>query len=210
MCFGRGEMRVAEGRRPEKHEEHDDAEGPQVDLRVVPGPQQHLGRRKTRRAAWRIRHARARRRGELCFRQTEVGKLRAPSSIEKHVFRFQISVDDADEVQRGEARGDLADDFSRVRFRQFPLALEQPEQGASRQQLKNQLHLRGRFEGVDKLNEIGVSELRTLPQYCHFSLQSCRMNSAALACTLHRNDLSCAFRPRCSHHTVCAAALDGF
>ena len=60
------------------------------------------------------------------------------------------------------------------------------------------------------LNEIGVSELRTLPQYCHFSLQSCRMNSAALACTLHRNDLSCALRPRCSHHTVCAAALDGF
>ena len=34
MCFGRGEMRVAEGRRPEKHEEHDDAEGPQVDLRA--------------------------------------------------------------------------------------------------------------------------------------------------------------------------------
>ena len=182
-----------------------------VCLRVVPGPQQHLGRRKTRRAAWRIRHARARRRGELCFRQTEVGtgmggqrsrrsrtcwreegrepgkahdgasqpaaavasgrakvggaraQLRAPSSVEKHVFRFQISVDDADEVQRGEARGDLADDFSRVRFRQFPLALEQPEQGASRQQLKNQLHLRGRFEGVDKLRVVAVAAWRWSP-----------------------------------------------
>ena len=59
-----------------------------------------------------------------------------------------------------EARGDLADDFSRVRFRQFPLALEQPEQGASRQQLKNQLHLRGRFEGVDKLRVVAVAAWR--------------------------------------------------
>ena len=250
MCFGRGEMRVAEGRRPEKHEEHDDAEGPQVDLRAREESRQRSpqwtsrlrsplrrkaagesgdgstcgrcaselcpdrsstsgaakpgvphGEYATRERAgeasfafdkpksvlgWegsdRVGHARAGEEGRepgkahdgasqpaaaVASGRAKVGgaraQLRAPSSIEKHVFRFQISVDDADEVQRGEARGDLADDFSRVRFRQFPLALEQPEQGASRQQLKNQLHLRGRFEGVDKLRVVAVAAWRWSP-----------------------------------------------
>ena len=93
---------------------------------------------------------------ETLLRQTEVGDLDVAFVVKKHVFWFQVPVDDAVLMQAAESLHELGCIEHGTSLRELLVLAQVVEQLASVEEIHHKVELSGGLEGVAKLHDEGA------------------------------------------------------
>mmetsp|Transcript_11936 Transcript_11936/g.24230 ORF Transcript_11936/g.24230 Transcript_11936/m.24230 type:complete len:330 (-) Transcript_11936:2835-3824(-) len=193
------------------HLVHEQAEAPPVDALCVPALEQHLGRHVLLRPAERPRREahgpppllpvlRKRVSDLKAPAQPEVRQLDVPVSLQEHVLRLQVPVNDVDVVQGLEGERDLANvELSPALLHPAHLA-EEGEEVAPLDEVHDHVQLRVGLEGVRKRHHEGVT--RRLLKYVPLRLRPLHLpppHQLRLLQNLHRVNVAILLVPDLHH-----------
>mmetsp|Transcript_51914 Transcript_51914/g.110318 ORF Transcript_51914/g.110318 Transcript_51914/m.110318 type:complete len:289 (-) Transcript_51914:16-882(-) len=140
--------------------------------------------------------------------QTEVGNLDVAISIQEHVFRLQISVDDSQAVQVGDRAGGLGDVEASTALAEAARSAEMVEQLTAWAELHDHVELLGGLEGVVEGDDEGVGDGFQDTSLGLRVLHLVSFDDVLLAQHLHRVDFASAHMLHKHHLSIGPLAQD--